>query len=158
MSFITNTFYGGLTAGILIGISFNIIKDYIVRTKWTSQNKKSVVESQQPDSLLKNNGEFKMALLVRHDLKMGKGKVAAQCAVVSVIAYNKTKLRNLPSKCARVVLRAPDLKTLECIQKQCKLFDIPTATFTENDQMTVLAIGPANETSINAQVHSLKLY
>jgi len=77
---------------------------------------------------------------------------------VSVIAYNKTKLRNLPSKCARVVLRAPDLKTLECIQKQCKLFDIPTATFTENDQMTVLAIGPANETSINAQVNSLKLY
>ncbi|KAF0746543.1 peptidyl-tRNA hydrolase 2, mitochondrial-like [Aphis craccivora] len=250
MSFITNTFYGGLTAGILIGISFNIIKDYIVRTKWTSQNKKSVVESQQPNLLIKNNGEFKMALLVRHDLKMGKGKVAAQCshaivhcyeeglrlkpkeinswesnnkpidifkiadeetmlefqqlaiekgfntyvvvdagrtqvaprsktvmaigpveseeidlftqslecAVVSVIAYNKTKLRNLPSKCARVVLRAPDLKTLECIQKQCKLFDIPTATFTENDQMTVLAIGPANETSINAQVHSLKLY
>ncbi|XP_027846294.2 peptidyl-tRNA hydrolase 2, mitochondrial-like isoform X2 [Aphis gossypii] len=240
MSFITNTFYGGLTAGILIGIGFNIIKDYIVRTKWNSQNKKSVVESQQPNSLIKNNGEFKMALLVRHDLKMGKGKVAAQCshaivhcyeeglrlklkeinswesnnkpvdifkvadeetmlefqqlaiekgfntyvvvdagrtqvaprsktvmaigpvesecAVVSVIAYNKTKLRNLPSKCARVVLRAPDLKTLECIQKQCKLFDIPTATFTENDQMTVLAIGPANETSINAQVHSLKLY
>lgn len=78
MSFITNTFYGGLTAGILIGIGFNIIKDYIVRTKWNSQNKKSVVESQQPNSLIKNNGEFKMALLVRHDLKMGKGKVAAQ--------------------------------------------------------------------------------
>jgi len=78
MSFITNTFYGGLTAGILIGMGFNIIKDYILRTKWTSQNEKSVVESQQPNSLIKKNGEFKMALLVRHDLKMGKGKVAAQ--------------------------------------------------------------------------------
>ncbi|XP_060852995.1 peptidyl-tRNA hydrolase 2, mitochondrial-like [Rhopalosiphum padi] len=240
MSFITNTFYGGLTAGILIGLTFDMIKNYILRTKWTSQNEKSVCESQQPKSLINQKGEFKMALLVRHDLKMGKGKVAAQCshaivhcyeeglrlrpkeinswesnnkpvnifkvadeetmlefqqlaiekgfntyvvvdagrtqvaprsktvmaigpvesecAVVSVIAYNKTKLRNLPSKCARVVLRAPDLKTLECIQKQCKLFDIPTATFTENDQITVLAIGPANETSINAQVCSLKLY
>lgn len=67
-------------------------------------------------------------------------------------------MKNLPSKCARVVLRAPDIKSLECIQKQCKLFDIPTATFTEDNQVTVLAIGPANEASINAQVNSLKLY
>jgi len=64
----------------------------------------------------------------------------------------------LPSKCARIVLRAPDLRTLECIEKQCKLFDICTAAFSENDQVTVLAIGPANEISINAQVHNLKLY
>lgn len=78
MSFITNTFYGGLTAGIVISVSFNIIKDYILRTVWTSKNEKSVVECQQPNSLIKKNREFKMALLVRHDLKMGKGKVAAQ--------------------------------------------------------------------------------
>lgn len=64
----------------------------------------------------------------------------------------------LPSKCARVVLKAPELKTLECIQKQCKLFGIQTAVFTENNQVTVLAIGPADEMSINAQVHNLKLY
>lgn len=64
----------------------------------------------------------------------------------------------MPSKCARVVLRLPDLKTLECIKKQCKLFDIQTATFREGDQITVLAIGPADENSINAQVHNLKLY
>jgi peptidyl-tRNA hydrolase len=55
-------------------------------------------------------------------------------------------------------LKVPDLKTLTCIQKQCKLFDIHTAMFTENDEVTVLAIGPANEVSINAQVHNLKLY
>lgn len=78
MSFITNTFYGGLTAGILIGLTFDMIKNYILRTKWTSQNEKSVCESQQPKSLINQKGEFKMALLVRHDLKMGKGKVAAQ--------------------------------------------------------------------------------
>lgn len=55
-------------------------------------------------------------------------------------------------------MRAPDLKTIECIQKQCKLFDIQTATFTENDQVTILAIGPAHEDFINAQVGNLKLY
>lgn len=77
---------------------------------------------------------------------------------MSVIAYNKNKLKGLPSKCARIVLRAPDLKTIECIHKQCKLFDIPTATLKENNQVTILAIGPAYEDTINAQVHSLKLY
>lgn len=64
----------------------------------------------------------------------------------------------LPSKCARVVLRAPDLKTIECIQKQCKLFDIPTAVYTENNQVSVLGIGPSHEDDINAQVGDLKLY
>jgi len=77
---------------------------------------------------------------------------------VSVTAYNKNKPCGLPSKCARIVLRAPDLKTIECIKKQCKLFDIRTTTFTENNQVTILAIGPAHEDSINAQVHDLKLY
>ncbi|KAL5243065.1 hypothetical protein ACI65C_010475 [Semiaphis heraclei] len=251
MTFTTEKFYGGLTVGILIGLTLNTIFNYIFKTKCTSQDEKNVGKSQQEAKLLPNkNGEFKIALLVRHDLKMGKGKVAAQCshaivhcyeeglrlkpreinswesnnkpvdifkiadektmlefqqlaiakgfttyvvvdagrtqvaprsktvmaigpveseeinlftqslecAVASVIAYNKTKSLKLPSKCARVVLRAPDLKTLECIQKQCKLFGIPTAVFNEKDQMTVLAIGPANEASINAQVHNLKLY
>lgn len=78
--------------------------------------------------------------------------------MVSVTAYNKGNLRGLPSKCARITLRVPDLKTLECIQEQCKLSDIQTATFIEDDQVTVLAIGPADEFSINAQVHNLKLY
>lgn len=64
----------------------------------------------------------------------------------------------MPSSCARVVLRTPDLKTLECIKKQCKLFGIQTASFTENGEETVLAVGPANEVSINAQVHNLKLF
>jgi len=80
MSFITDTFYNRLTLGILIGLALNMIKDYIFKTKWTSQDKKSVAESQQqePKLSINENGEFKMALLVRHDLKMGKGKVAAQ--------------------------------------------------------------------------------
>lgn len=79
MGFIINTFFDGLTVGILIGLTLNTIKNYMVSTKWTSQNNKSIDNNQQkPSSSLNKNGEFKMALLVRHDLKMGKGKVAAQ--------------------------------------------------------------------------------
>lgn len=67
-------------------------------------------------------------------------------------------MSGLPSKCPRIVLRVPDLETFKCIQEQCKLYDINTATFTENYQVTVLAIGPAHENSINALLNTLKLY
>ena len=66
----TDLFYHGLIVGIMFGLSLNMIKNYIFKTIRTSQ--------QESKSLLKENEEFKMALLVRHDLKMGKGKVAAQ--------------------------------------------------------------------------------
>lgn len=33
------------------------------------------------------NGEYKMVLVIRNDLKMGKGKVAAQCAHAAVAGY-----------------------------------------------------------------------
>jgi len=80
MTFTTEKFYGVLTVGILIGLTLNTIFNYIFKTKCTSQDEKNVVKSQQQEAkLLPNkNGEFKIALLVRHDLKMGKGKVAAQ--------------------------------------------------------------------------------
>jgi len=80
MTFTTEKFYGGLTVGILIGLTLNTIFNYIFKTKWTSQDEKNVGKNQQQDAKLfpNKNGEFKMALLVRHDLKMGKGKVAAQ--------------------------------------------------------------------------------
>lgn len=71
---ITNSFYNGLTIGIVTGLLLNASKSYIFKNKWISRffAKKIDKTSQQQSS------EFKMALLVRHDLKMGKGKVAAQ--------------------------------------------------------------------------------
>lgn len=34
------------------------------------------------------DGEHKMVLVIRNDLKMGKGKVAAQCAHAAVAGYS----------------------------------------------------------------------
>lgn len=44
------------------------------------------------------------------------------------------------------------------IEEHSKSLGICTTPFKENNKMTVLVIGPANEISINAQVHNLKLY
>lgn len=40
-------------------------------------------------------GEYKMMLVVRNDLKMGKGKIAAQCGHAAVGAY-QTAVRRYP--------------------------------------------------------------
>lgn len=67
-----NPFYNGLTVGVLTAVAFTVTKKLICK------NCKNSVQSISQKPSEKANGEFKMALLVRHDLKMGKGKVAAQ--------------------------------------------------------------------------------
>lgn len=84
-------FYKGLTIGILTGITLNVIKNYIFQNKYTNRDKKKLYATEEKfqneyKSSTKENEEFKIALLVRHDLKMGKGKVAAQ--VRYTYAYN----------------------------------------------------------------------
>lgn len=82
MTFTTDKMYDGLIVGVLIGLALNAIIKYTFKTKWASQDasvgKTGKSQQQEPKSIINNKEEFKMALLVRHDLKMGKGKVAAQ--------------------------------------------------------------------------------
>lgn len=72
-----NPFYNGLTVGVLTAMAFTVTKKLICKNS-SSHGCKSSVKSFSQISSVKASGEFKMALLVRHDLKMGKGKVAAQ--------------------------------------------------------------------------------
>lgn len=87
MIFENNSFYKGLTIGVITGIVLNVIKNYIFNSKLINREIKSLNKSDKSiqsgaNSTTKSKGEFKMALLVRHDLKMGKGKVAAQVSVI----------------------------------------------------------------------------
>lgn len=74
------TFYKGLTLGILLGLTLstfkNLFKDKLIIAN-KNTNKTGMCLQQKSKSSVSNE-KFKMALLVRHDLKMGKGKVAAQ--------------------------------------------------------------------------------
>lgn len=86
MDFGNGTFYKGITVGIITGMVMNMIKNYLFNSKFMNRGiprLNETGESIQPGakSSTKPEGEFKMALLVRHDLKMGKGKVAAQVSV-----------------------------------------------------------------------------
>ena len=65
------------------------------------------------------SGEHKMVFVVRNDLKMGKGKVAAQCGHAAIGAYKQMQSRDSESlrlwECAgqmKVVVKVPDEETL----------------------------------------------
>jgi len=110
--------------------------------------------------------------VVRNDLKMGKGKVAAQCSHASVMAYQQAmrrqpKLLNTwqSSGQQKVVLKTDDVATLLAIQKDATNAGIITSlirdaghTQVAAGSMTVLGVGPAPEELIDKVTGHLKLF
>ena len=107
-------------------------------------------------------------MIVRTDIKMGKGKIAAQCCHAAIGAYkqaDKQKIRKWENEAyAKVVLK---VKTLEELTELKKLADkkgianylvvdagrtqIPTSS------VTVLALGPDEDEILDEVTGDLKL-
>ena len=96
-------FFGGL--GLGVGLSFMIqwLKEIESPTKKDNEKEEDSDdewESDESDEESDENevsngiGPTKMVLAVRMDLKMGKGKIAAQCGHASVSAFKKAKLKS----------------------------------------------------------------
>ena len=118
-------------------------------------------------------GPLKQVILVRMDLKMGIGKIAAQCSHAALKAY-KDMIRSDKGKRltemwevsgqAKVVLKVPDEpKMLELADKAKKL-GINVATIRDAGKtqiaagsMTVCALGPASAELIDQVTSDLKL-
>jgi len=138
----------------------------------------AVASSSSPSSADENfnssdlHGEVKMVLVVRQDLKMGKGKAAAQCAHAAVGAYKKAA-RHQPLVLkkwerdgqAKITLKADSedvLAELEIVAKSQKLvtsliFDAGRTQIAAGS-MTVLAVGPGPADVIDSVTGHLKLY
>jgi peptidyl-tRNA hydrolase, PTH2 family len=119
--------------------------------------------------------ELKMVLIVNMQLKMGKGKIAAQCAHAAVGVL--TRLQNVNSPIARqilmayqghgqpkITLQAPDLATLRTLEAQARERGMPTYLVSDAGRTqiaagskTVLAIGPAPRTLVDQVAGDLKL-
>ena len=109
---------------------------------------------------------YKQAIIVRKDLKMSAGKIAAQVAHASVEAWKKAdkKIRDAWERegAKKVVLQAQDEKELLELKK--KSGKLPTALIRDAGlteippgTTTCLAIGPAREEEIDKLTGSLKL-
>lgn len=111
---------------------------------------------------------YKQVILVRKDLKLSKGKLAAQCAHGSVEAVLKSDKEKL--KCWRgegmkkVVLEVANEKDLLKFNQLAKDEGFTTALITdagrtevEPGTKTVLAIGPEEESKIDKLTGKLKI-
>jgi len=115
--------------------------------------------------------QYKMVIAVRQDLKMGKGKIAAQCAHAAVGAYkklvshNKTLLRCWEyNGQPKVVVKCQDESELMALFQHARALGL-TATVIHDagrtqispGSKTVLAVGPGTEDDVDKVTGHLKL-
>lgn len=122
--------------------------------------------------IMGESGEFKMVLIVRNDLKMGKGKVAAQCSHAAVSAYKQVQRRNPEllkqwEYCGqpKVVLKAPDEETLIQLLADAKQLGLTVSLIQDAGRtqiapgsQTVLGIGPGPADVVDRVSGHLKLF
>ncbi|RIB27054.1 peptidyl-tRNA hydrolase PTH2-domain-containing protein [Gigaspora rosea] len=116
--------------------------------------------------------EFKLVLLVRNDLGMTKGKVAAQCSHATLACYKylvKTNPKLLKaweySGQPKIALKVKDEAEMLLLEKKARNFNlcariIQDAGHTQVDpgSKTVMGIGPGPIKLINEVTGHLKLY
>lgn len=117
-------------------------------------------------------GEYKLVLVVRADVKMEKGKVAAQCSHAAVTAY-KQLLRRQPKALRlwedqgqrKVVLRVPNEEEMLDLADKARSHGLVTALIRDAGRTqiapgtkTVLGIGPGPEQIVDSVTSHLKLY
>uniref|UniRef100_A0A3Q0R1D7 Peptidyl-tRNA hydrolase 2, mitochondrial n=1 Tax=Amphilophus citrinellus TaxID=61819 RepID=A0A3Q0R1D7_AMPCI len=157
----------GLGCGLLLG--------WRLRARFGSTSKnllKADGSGSGEASVMGEGGEFKMILVVRNDLKMGKGKVAAQCSHAAVSAYKQVQRRNPEllkqwEYCGqpKVVVKAPDEDTLIDLLGRAKEVGLPVSLIQDAGRTqiapgsrTVLGIGPGPADLIDSVTGELKLY
>lgn len=110
---------------------------------------------------------LKQAIVVRSDLKMGRGKIAAQCAHASVAVLNELPPAVFEEWSAggmkKIVLRAGSERELLDLYKRAKkhfavsLVRDAGLTQVKAGESTCIAIGPAEEKEIDSITGKLRL-
>lgn len=115
--------------------------------------------------------EYKQVLVVRKDLGMGIGKIAAQVAHASVLGVEYTRSRNyswvnnwFKTGQAKIVVKVNSLDELKKIEKHAKDLDLPVCqiqdsglTQIEPGTITCIGIGPAPTDQLDKVTTNLKL-
>lgn len=128
--------------------------------------------------LNKIGGEVKMTLVVRQNLKMGKGKAAAQCSHATLALYKKMTNPNSSSYNpemiqrweilngqAKITLQVPDAEEMDMLFAQaislgvnCYIVHDAGRTQIPSGSATVLGLGPAPKAVLDQITGHLKLY
>ena len=115
--------------------------------------------------------DFKQVIVVRRDLGMGTGKIAAQVALAAVMAAEKTKDRK-PEWCeewfsmgqAKVVVKVSGMDELIEVRKRAESLHLPVVQVQDSGltqippgTSTCIGIGPAPTDLIDKVTSDLKL-
>ncbi|KAI8491824.1 Peptidyl-tRNA hydrolase protein 2, mitochondrial [Branchiostoma belcheri] len=162
----------GASLQLLAGVGFGIALGWLLRSKTGRKILPSAELKDDQDSTMGEMGEYKMVFVVRQDLKMGKGKVAAQCSHAAVSLYKKMSRSN-PDLLQlweyygqpKVVVKAPDEPTLIELARQTRAIGLQTTLIQDAGRTqiapgskTVLGIGPGPVELIDQVTGHLKLY
>lgn len=115
--------------------------------------------------------QYKMVLVVRSDLKMTSGKIAAQCAHAAIASYKELKLNKSKDLDrwemqgqAKVVLRCQDENELTQLQTEASNIGIFSCvvcdagrTQVKSGTSTVLVVGPGPVSMVDQVTGHLKL-
>lgn len=109
---------------------------------------------------------MKQVIVVRRDVRMGKGKLAAQVAHASVAAAEKSRWKSewLNESQKKTVLRCDSLQELLKLHDEAKLAGLPVSLITDaghtqlpEGTVTCVGIGPAPDEKIDKITGKLKL-
>lgn len=165
--------YGPLVLGVAAGLGCGLLLGWRLGARFGATSKSLLNGNGSGEaSVMGEGGEFKMILVVRNDLKMGKGKVAAQCSHAAVSAYKQVQRRNPEllrqwEYCGqpKVVVKAPDEDTLIDLLGRAKDVGLPVSLIQDAGRTqiapgsrTVLGIGPGLADLIDGVTGDLKLY
>ncbi|KFQ31026.1 hypothetical protein N332_03313 [Mesitornis unicolor] len=161
---------------IIAGVACGVCLGWGIRGRLFKQPKTGMIASANSmgseADIMGESGEFKMVLIVRNDLKMGKGKVAAQCSHAAVSAYKQVQRRNPEllqqwEYCGqpKVVLKAPDEETLIQLLADAKHLGLTVSLIQDAGRTqiapgsrTVLGIGPGPADVVDKVSGHLKLF
>ena len=159
----------------ILGKNFHKIKKIFFKGKALKKRDENQELQKNNNYSFDESDDLKMVFLVRQDLKMGAGKIAAQVAHAAIGLYDdilegeniyqKTALNNwFNYGQKKVVLKVNDLNTMLEVVKKCKKLKlqyclISDAGHTQIPQgsITVLGIGPDISEKINDVTGTFKL-
>jgi PTH2 family peptidyl-tRNA hydrolase len=122
-------------------------------------------------SIFTRREDYKQVIVVRKDLGMGTGKLAAQVAHAAVMAVEITKMRNLnwfnswfKAGQAKVVVKVQNLSELVEIRKHAETLHLSVAEIQDSGltqippgTVTCIGIGPGPSGLIDKVTNHLKL-
>ncbi|MBN3308339.1 PTH2 hydrolase, partial [Amia calva] len=168
MEFVSNS----MVLGVLSGVAGGLCLGWLLHGRGARPPRGLLPPAGSEASVMGESGEFKMILVVRNDLKMGKGKVAAQCSHAAVSAYKQLHRRNPEllkqwEYCGqpKVVVKAPDEDCLIELLTHAKELGLTVSLIQDAGRTqiapgsrTVLGVGPGPADVVDKVTGHLKLY